>query len=524
MKKRSVCFLVLLLAFVVACTGALIAAPKKGGVLRVAYSDDPSSLDAHKSPEVGFVHSLFVEPLVYFGEDLKYHGLLAESWQIKNGGLEVTFKMKQGITFHDGTPLDAEAVAYNFRRILNPATAAPGAGQISSMKSVRVDSKYAVTFIFDKPMSSLLYNLAQLFFAIQSPTAIEKWGADYGQKAVVGTGPFKFQSLEPGRKLTLVRNEAYKWAPSHYKNKGAAYLEKVVFYNMPDAMTGLLSLKQGEIDINGIPTQYVSMIEKDKNISLKIVPVGRVNYLGFNCSKYPWNDPKVRRAIGHAIDRDEIVKVVMSGQATANPTPIAPTIMGHDKSLYKLVPAKNIEAGKKLLKEAGWTQKSDGWYDKNGKKIVLEIMTYTSEPYPRMAQVLREQIIRLGIDVKIATLESATLLSKTPAGEHDAILIAYGWSDPDILTYFFHSKNLDRTNRVHYVNKQVDALLDKAQTIMDQKERILTYKKIQEILLNESPWICLFTPTQISGYRNSVKDFKVGPLGDYWIHDVYIEE
>lgn len=504
--------------------GSTVFATEKGGVLRVTYSDDPTSLDVHRSPETSFCHGLMIEPLVYFGYDLEYHGLLAESWEIKQGGKKITFKIREGIEFHDGTPLNAEAVAYNFRRILDPQTASAGAGQIDTMTDVTVDSEFEVTFTFSAPHSSLLYNLAQLFFGIQSPTAIEKFGEEYGQEVVVGTGPFKFESLEPGDKLTLIRNEAYNWAPKHYNNRGPAYLEKVIFYNMPDEMTRLLSLTQGGIDITGVPTQYVQTLEKNKKIDINMVPVGRVNYLGLNSSKYPWNDPRVRRAIAHSIDREEIVRVVLNGLASVNPTPLGPTVMGHDKNLYALAPNKDIAAGKKLLEEAGWVEKSNGWYDQKGNKMVLEIMTYTSEPYPRLVQVIREQIIRLGIDVKISTLESATLLSKTPEGKHDAICIAYGWSDPDILTYFFHSKNLDRTNRVHYVNLEVDQLLDKAQTIMEQEDRIATYRRIQEILISEAPWINLYTPVQITGYSNSLQNFKVGPRGDYWIHDLYIKK
>lgn len=521
MKKSLVFFLVLSLVFMFSF--AAIAAPKSGGTLGVTYSSDPTSLDVHRTPSTSFYHELIFETLVYFGFDLQYHGLLAHSWEFANGGRDVTFFLREGIVFHDGTPMNAEAVAFNFNRVTDPALASPGAGQLSGFLGATILGEYVVTLSFEEPISSLLYNLCQMFFGIQSPTAIKKYSEDYGQDVAVGTGPFKFESWEAGDRITMVRNEDYNWAPAYYENRGPSYLDRVVFYSMPDEMTRLLSLMQGSIDISGIPTQYIALFHEEEKVNINEAPVGRVNYLGLNCSKYPWSDVRVRQAIAHTIDRDEIVKVVLNNYAVPNPTPIGTTVLGHDPTLYQLAPAKDIEAGKELLVEAGFRETDSGWLHQDGQPLILEIMTYTTSFYPHLAQVLREQIIQLGIGVEIKTLESATLLAATPKGEHDGISIAYGWSDPDILTYFFHSKNLDRTNRVHYANPVMDQLLDRAQTTIDTLDRIALYREIQEILITESPWINLFTPLDIIGIRSNVIGFMRSPRGSYLIHDVYLQ-
>ena len=521
-KSKYFVWLSFIAIFLILGSNVVLGA-EKGGELYVSYSAQPYSLDVAQTPETSFVHTLIYETLVYYGEDNKYHGQLAKSWKFENGGKEVTFVLREGITFHDGTPMNAEAVVFNFERLMNPDLASPAAGQIDTFEKIEANGEYEVTLYFETPISSLLYNLSQQFFAIQSPAAIKKYGEDYGQKAAVGTGHFMYESWNPGDKIVLTRFEDYNWAPSHYENQGPAYLEKVILHNMPEQMTKMLALEQGDIHLTEIGTDHVERMKNNEKVRIKTQPVGRINYLGLNCSKEPWDNPLVRRAIAHSIDREEIVEQALNGYAIANPTPLSPTVLGHSKNLYDLAPSENIEAGKALLRKAGFKENSEGWVNSEGEKLELEIMTYSEPPYPKLAQIVREQIIKLGIDVNISTLESGTLLSKTPAGEHDAILIAYGWSDPDILIYFFHSKNLDRTNRVHYSNFVIDMLLDEAQTIMEQDDRIEIYNNIQKILITDAPWVNLYTPYNVIGYRENLKGFKLGPRGDNLIHDCYID-
>ncbi len=497
----------------------------KGGTLRITYSSDPTSLDVHLTPSVGLVHSLIYDTLVVFGPDRQYHGHLAESWEVGAGGREITFYLRKGVTFHDGTEFDAEAVKFNFDRLANPDLASPGATWLGPYERTEVIDKYTVKVIFKEPYSPFLYSLSTEFLAIQSPAAIQKYGDDYGQKAAVGTGPFMFEAWEAGDRITLVRNPNYKWPPFWYENKGPAYFEKVIFYNMPDEMTRLLALENAEIDIVGIPTHAVEDMKAKPNVEVYEAETSSVVYLGINSSKAPWSDARLRQAVAHIVDREEIVNVALNGMGVPNPTPISTAVFGYEPSLIEeVVYPRDIERAKTLLAEAGYRDTDgDGWVDKDGKPLVLEIMTYNSDPYPRLAEVVREQIIKAGIKVKIKTLESATLLAATPKGEHDAILIAYGWSDPDILYYFFHSSRLDRTNRVHYVNPQVDQLLEKARTVVDADERFAIYRQIQSIIIRDAPWIPLYTPIACTGVRAEVKGFKLGPRGAYWLHDAYKE-
>jgi peptide/nickel transport system substrate-binding protein len=527
--RRALITLVLLASVSVlmgSCAGGRAPAGEttRGGVLTISYGTDPTSLDLHRTPEVGLVHALIYDTLVTVGPDLQYHPHLAKSWTIENRGKEITFQLRDDVKFHDGTPFNAQAVKFNFDRIMDPKIASPAATWLGTLKEVQVVGDYTVKLVFDQPYSPIFYSLAQTFLGMMSPRAVQECGEEYGHKAAVGTGPFKFESWQAGQQITLVRNEDYKWPPYYYDNKGPAYLQKVVLKCIPDETTRVLAIQNGEIDIVDVPPQSVAQLKERTDLKLYEAELSSVCYLGINCSKKPWSDVRLREAVAHTINREEIIRVALNGLAVPNPTPISPAVFGYDKSLLDVAYKYDVEKAKTILADLGYKDTDgDGYVEKDGKPLTLEIMTYTTDPYPRLAEVVREQIMKAGIKVTIKTLEGATLLAVTPKGEHDSILISYGWSDPDILYYFFHSSRLDRTNRVHYVNPAMDRMLDEARTIVDAQERLNAYRKIQETLLKDAPWIPLYTPIQVTAVRTELKEFKLGPRGAYWLHDAYKE-
>lgn len=482
-------------------------------VVNISYSSDPESLDVHKAPSTWVHHNHIYDPLVAICEDGRYYGLLAKDWEFTNDDTVVTFYLRDDVTFHDGTKFNAEAVKFNFERILAEETASPHRGVAGPITDIQIIDEYTISFEYERPVAALLYNYSQLFFGMQSPTAIETYGDRYGTDVAVGTGPYKFEDWQLGDRIILVRNEDYTWAPEFYENPGPAKIHRLVFQNMPDEMTTLLALRQGDIDVGGVPTPYIETFMADDRVDVQLAPVGRVTYLGINSSKAPWDDYRLRQAVAHTINREEIVQVAMNGHATPNPTPLAPGVLGHDESLYEVSPAEDIEAGKALLREAGYTETDNGWFDEDGNELTLNIWTYSTDVWTRITEVTREQIIRLGITVTIETLESATLLGRTPDGDHDAILIAYGWSDPGILNSFLHSQNLDRSNRVHYVNPDLDALLDEGAVTVDPEERFQVYREAQKIIIYEAPWIPLFTEFDALGVNPDLKGLRRSPGG-----------
>ncbi len=507
--------LIVVLGLIFAFSGTMLGSETAlaQDTLNISYNEDPESLDVHRAPSLWVHHFHIFDTLVVICEDGEYHGGLAEDWEFKEGDTVVTFHLRDDVTFHDGTEFNAEAVKFNFERLLDPDFASPHRDVAGPITDIIVEDEYTITFEYEEPVATLLYDYSQYFLGIQSPTAIEEYGDDYGVEAAVGTGPYQLARWDAGEQIVLERFEDYTWAPDFYDNPGPANIERVVFENMPDEMTILLALRQGNIDIGNIPTPYIETFKADERVEVDLAPPGQVTYLGINSSKAPWDDPRLRRAVAHTIDREEIVEVALNGFATPHPLPLAPGVLGHNEDLYELAPERDIESGKELLREAGYTETSNGWVDEEGEELVLNIWTYATDAMSRLAEVTREQIIQLGIEVEIETLESATLLGRTPEGEHDSVLIGYGWSDPGILTSFLHSDNLDTSNRVHYVNPELDELLEKAGRTVDPEERFEVVQEIQKIILEECPWIPLYTEDNALGINPDLQGLRRSPGG-----------
>jgi peptide/nickel transport system substrate-binding protein len=270
-----------------------------------------------------------------------------------------------------------------------------------------------------------------------------------------------------------------------------------------------------------IPGPQVEAIRKNPGYQFLESTAAGVVYLGINSQKAPFSDPKVRQAIASTIDRDELVTNGLFGLAVANYTPISPSVWGYDEGLKsKGWPLDLAKAGQ-LLTEAGYKKSAAGKWEKDGKPLTFEIMTYTSQPYPRVAEVVQNQIAKLGITVTIKTLESASLLAATPKGEHDSVLIAYGWSDPDILFNFLHSSRLANSNRVHYVNGDLDKLLEQGRVTLNLDERLKVYQQAQTHILQNAPWVPLYTNKYITAVRNDVKGIKNAPDGTLYLYDAY---
>lgn len=530
-KMLLICLVLVMLGTLVACGSAPEAKPsapkpaevKKGGTLRLAYSSDPTSLDVHNTPSVTAVHRMLHSTPVVFGPDGQYHPYFVERWDVSADGKSITFKLRDGIVLHDGTKVDAELIKFNNDRLMEKSP--HGTTVYGPYDKTEVVDRLTYKIHFKEPYSPVFNGLSISYTAVQSKAAIEKAGTGYGHATVAGAGPFKLESWKSGDQITLVKNPDYKWGPSFFKNRGPAFFDKIQWFNMPDETTRVLALMKNEIDIAELPTHEVARAKANPDIEVLQYTPTSVAYLGINSSKKPWSDVRLRQAVAHLIDRDLLVRVALDGHAVANPTPLSPSAWGFDKTLFNEAFPFNVARGKQLLADAGWKDTTgDGWVnDSSGKPLSMEIWTYANAPWPRISEVVREMIIAAGIQVKITTLESATLLARTPEGVHDAILISYGWPDPDIFNTFLHSSRLDRANRVHYVSPKLDKMMEEQRTIVDPTARAKVVREIQKHIMTEAPWIPLYTPLVNLGVRKEVKGFALDPRGNYLIMDAYKE-
>ncbi len=500
------------------------AEPKYGGTIIHGRGGDSVGLDpSHETDgeSLNVARNIFDTLVRYKEESTEIEPALATSWEISPDGLVYTFKLRQGVKFHDGTPFNAEAVVFSFDRQLNPdkypelKETGPykywlGMSMGDIVKSVEAVDEFTVRFTLKRREAPFLANLGMHFASIVSPTALKKLTVDFTRHPV-GTGPFKFVEWIKDDRIVLEANPDY-W-------DGRPYLDKVIFRAIPDNTTRLLELKSGAIDVMVFPNpEDIKLIEADPNFKVLRQPGMNIGYLAMHTEKKPFDNVKVRRAINHAINKKAIVDTIYEGLGTVAKNPLPPILWGYNDQIqdYEYDPNK----AKELLKEAGypdgfettlWALPVPRPYNPNGQKV---------------AEAIQADLQKVGIRARIISYEWGTYLEKLEQGEHDMAL--FGWfgdnGDPDNFLYILLDKDsakIPAQNIAFYKNDQVHELLIKAKETFDQKEREKLYQQAQVIIHEDAPWVPLAHSVVVNITKKTVHNYKIHPVGDWLYHKVW---
>ncbi|MBD8037948.1 ABC transporter substrate-binding protein [Solibacillus sp. A46] len=480
-----------------------------------SVSLDPGTVTDGESFKV--TQNLF-ETLLNFGEqDTTINPGLAKEWKVSDDGLTYTFQLQEGVTFHDGTDFNAEAVIKNVNRwkggkeedfyYFNSMFKAEGEDII---KDVTAEGDYTVVFTLSRPQAPFLKNLAMSPFGIASPTAFEASGDSFGDQPV-GTGPFKFVDWKRNDSITIEKFTEY-W------QEGLPKLDKVIFRSIPDNSARLNELMAGNIDLaDGINPSDGKTVEGDAELQLIERPSMNIGYLGLTNTRAPFDNKLVRQAVNYAIDKQAIVDAFFEGRAEVAANPMPSSISGYNDAIspYPYDPEK----AKALLAEAGY----------DGKEIELWAMPVPRPYMPdgaKVAEVIQKNLEDVGIPSKIVTFEWATYLEKAKNGEADAFML--GWTgdngDADNFIYTLLDKdNIGSNNYAYYSNDEVHELLIKAQSETDENVRNDLYKKAQEIIHEDAPWVPLAHSTPLLAAKAGVQDFKPHPTGSDKLTNVSIK-
>ena len=480
-----------------------------------SVSLDPAIVTDGESFKV--TQNLF-ETLLNFGEkDTSIHPGLAESWEISEDNLQYTFKLQQGVKFHDGTDFNAEAVVKNVDRwkagteeqfyYFNSMFKAEGEDIITE---VIAEDEHTVIFKLSRPQAPFLKNLAMSPFGIASPTAFEAAGDTFGDTPV-GTGPFKFVDWKRSNSITIEKFEDY-W------QDGLPKLERIIFRYIQDNSARLNELMAGSIDLaDGINPSDGASIESNSELQLIERPSMNIGYLGLTNTRPPFDNKLVRQAVNHAIDKQAIVDAFFEGRAQVAVNPMPPSISGYNDEItgYEY----NPEKAKELLAEAGY----------DGAEIELWAMPVARPYMPdgmKVAEVIQKNLEDVGIPSKIVTYDWAVYLEKTKDGEADAFML--GWTgdngDADNFIYTLLDKdNIGSNNYAYYSNDKVHELLIAAQTETDENARIDLYKQAQELIHDDAPWAPLAHSTPLLAGKSTVKGYQPHPTGSEVLSNVSIE-
>jgi peptide/nickel transport system substrate-binding protein len=479
-------------------------------VLVVGQIAEPKSLDPHAVTAVNDFRILMniYEGLVRYKDGtLQVEPALAETWTISDDGLTYRFDLRPGIKFHDGTPLTAAAVKFNFDRMLDENHPYHDTGPFplsfffSAIDEIETRGAGTVVFRLKEPYAPFLSNLAYPTGLIVSPEAVKRHGADFGRNPS-GTGPFRFAEWESNAKVVVVRNDLY-WgdAPS---------LEAVVFRPITDANTRVAEMLSGGLDLMvEVPPDNVDQFAKDAAFTVHEQAGPHVWFLILNAKEGPMADKRVRQAVNYAIDKKSLVENVLQGtaQVAAGPTPPAFSWAYNDNlSPYPHDPEKARE----LIRAAGHEGAELTFYVTEGGSGMLD-------PIP-MGAAIQADLAEVGFDVKIETYEWNTFLGKVNPGlEGKADMAEMAWmtNDPDTLPYLALRTgafpDAGGFNSGYYSNPTVDKLLEDARRSTDQAERARLYKQMQSIVREDAPWAFIANWKQNAVTSSQVSGFKLQP-------------
>ena len=444
---------------------------------------------------------------------------LATSWESSEDGLTWTFHLRKGVTFHDGTPFNAEAVLFSLNRQhdkTHPFNNIEGSyiywsatGLAEIVDKITAIDEFTVQIQLKTAYSPFIYTIAITPFSIVSPTAVKEFGDAYTNNPV-GTGPFKFVQWDRSDKIVLQANENY-WG-------GRPKLDRVIFRSIPDNAVRLIELQRGGLHAMEFPNpDDLQQIQDDDSLVLLSQPGTNIGYLAMNMDKPPLDNLKVRLAINHAINKSDIIKHLYQGLGVPAKNPIPPTMWSYDDTIKDF--DYNPKLAKQLLAEAGYP---------NGFETTLWAL-----PVPRpyipdgraLAEVLQSELQNVGIKTKIVTYDWGTYLEKTKNGEHDMAML--GWSadlgDPDNFFYFLLSKSSAEKpagNIAFYRSDAMQNVLEQARATSDKEKRTALYEQAQQIFHEDVPWVPLAHAKQILVINKKVKNLKLHPLNWKYFRNV----
>jgi len=510
-----------------------------------AISVDVDQLDPGDTSVSHAVNNIFEGLVKFKAGSTSIEPCLATSWQISADGKEITFYLRKGVKFHDGTSFNADAVVFSFTRQYDPNHPYHQYGIWNMWGYIFYDvdriekiDDYTIKLILKRPNVSILTSLAVYQVSMVSPANAEKYQGD-AFKHPCGTGPFKFVEWVKSDHVTLEANEDY-W-------QERAKLDKLIFKVIPDPSARLMALEVGEVqgvehpnpaDFDRIKANkdLILMSQPGMNVGFLVLNIG-YGYIDENKNNIrdidseplvktpgyfePLTKKKVRQAINMAIDKQSIVDNIYMGTAIKAKNGMPPFMLGYNDEIEDY--PYDLEKAKEMLVEAGYP---------NGFEVTLHVMP-VSRPYmfdpPRIAEAIQSYLAVIGIKVKIYQVDWANYLQELSEGKHQMCLL--GWigdnGDPDnFLNSAFNSNSASigfALNLAFYINNEAQELLSSALATYDEEKRVTYYKKVQEMIHEDAAWVYMVHSTQNMVFRNNIKGFVLSPTGRLFFYPVWID-
>lgn len=449
--------------------------------------------------------------LVKYDKNLNIVGDLAESFDISPDGLNITFHLRRGVKWHDGSPFTARDVLYTYRVTVDPKTPTAYAEDFKQVKNISTPDDHTVRVVYGIPFAPALASWGMNILPAHLLEGQDITKSPLARKPV-GTGPYRFKEWISGQKIVLEANNEYF--------EGRPYIDRYIYRIIPDTSTMYMELKAGAIDLMGLtPVQYARQTGNrsfTSRFNKYRYPSSGYLYMGYNLRHPLFGDKRIRQAMTAAINKDELIHGVLFGMGQKAHGPIVPGRWAYNPSVKDI--GYDPKHAAELLAQAGWKEKnSDGILVKDGKPFKFTILTNQGNQQRLMtAQIVQQRLRQVGIDVKIRIVEWATFLKEfVNKGNFEVVMLAWNISqDPDMYDIWHSSKtNPGELNFIGYKNPEVDRLLVDGRSTFDIEKRKRAYFRIQEILAQDQPYTFLYVPDALPVVSARIRGVEPAPAG-----------
>ncbi|GAB3616937.1 ABC transporter substrate-binding protein [Okibacterium endophyticum] len=498
--------------------------PVTGGTLTYASGDaEPTCLDPHVGGNYpqALIATQYLESLVSLDNDGRVIPWLATDWTESDDGLSWEFALRDDVTFTDGTPFTAEAVAANIAHVQNPETASStGYLALGKVAATEVVDEHTIRLSLTEPDSALLESLSQVWVAMESPAALAR-SKDENCASPVGTGPFIVEEWNRQDSITLVRNEDYNSPPADSDLDGPAYLDEIVWRFIPDSASRYAALQSGEVQVidNAQPDTIAAAESVDTIEHLNAPRPGASNRIELNSGKAPFDDERVREAFIRAVDVNDGIDSLFFGTAERSYSALS-SRESAALSLSELFETDQDEAAE-LLDDAGWDETdAEGYRIKDGERLVLDFPVSTNQSIPA-EQSLFEQIQAgakdAGFDVRLHPLDLSSWYAALAENDYNLVSAPYTKVGPDVLRILYHSSSITPAPSGYFANlaqvslPELDSLLSEASSTSDPQARETLYHDAQRIILEGHYILPLYDQQNHFLYTSSLRGLRAMP-------------